>query len=278
VLTQQPDPSLDRFADHLARLRETIEVTAKISSPSHVGEVLTMSGNLLRRSQALKCDSTLIDKALAKIDPTSIPNYVGTIDAKVVCTRVMRAQDDAFEALLADTPEERLLFTESAMEGLRERDRLASVRAALSWAGQSTKELDAITAEVDRAIASRARMLVGLNARRREELALLDPDAKKESPWFADRVACDALSAVFTGKPVDEAHLASCPACRKDAAAAGHAKKPKHLDARALERLELGTATEAEKKHAERHVDQCNACARAVAALAAVDVNAVETA
>lgn len=238
-----------------------------------------MSGNLLRRSQALESDSQtslVIDQALQKIDAASIQTFLGTMNPKTVQTRIERAYDDAFEALLADTPEERLLFVESAMEGLRERDRLASVRAALVWAEKPTTEVDAITKKVDASIAKRARMLVALNPRRRDELSLLDADAKKESHWFGSRVNCDALSAVFSGKPVDEAHLASCEACRKDAEAAGHAVKPKHLDARALERLESEVATEAEKQFAEKHVDSCAACARAVSALAAVDVSAVD--
>ena len=277
MLTQsQKDPAFDRFADHIARLKKLCDGSAKVSDPSLVGEVLTMSGNLLRRSQALKSDSKIVDEALQKIDAASIQTFLGTMNPKTVQTRVERAYDDAFEALLADTPEERLLFVESAMEGLRERDRLASVRAALVWAEQSTAEVDAITKKVDASIAKRARMLVALNPRRRDELALLDDDAKKESHWFGSRVNCDALGAVFSGKPVDEAHLASCEACRKDAEAAGHAVKPKHLDARALERLESEVATEAEKQFAEKHVDSCAACARAVSALAAVDVSSID--
>ncbi|CAN5150371.1 hypothetical protein BH09MYX1_BH09MYX1_42570 [soil metagenome] len=284
MLTQQEDPAFGRFADHLTRLQKALQKTsegsAKISDPSVVGEILTMSGNLLRRSQALASNSNVIDQALKELDRGSIEAFVGTLDPQALCTQVERAYEDAFEALLAETPEERLLFVDSAMEGLRARDRLASVRAALLWADRTAEvgALDAIAKKVDQNVGTRGRMLVALNDQRRRELALLDDDAKKESPWFSSRISCDALGAVLSGKPVDEAHLVSCGACRKDAEAAGHAVKPQHLDARALERLESDVATDAEKQFAEKHIDGCSSCARAVAALGAVDVSALEAA
>lgn len=270
------DGAVDRFADHFSRLQKIGEGGAKIEGPSAVGEVLTMSGNLLRRSQSLQVNATVVDRALRNLEPNAVHDFLRTLDPATLCQKIEQAHEDAFEALLAETPEERSLFVESALEGLRARDRLASVRAALAWTDRPTAEVDAIARAVDRKIASRGRMLVALNEARRAELALLDDDAKKESFWFSSRSSCDALAAVYSGKAVDEAHLASCEACRKDAAAAGHSKKPKHLDGRALERLEAGTASAAEKQWAERHVDGCASCARAVAALAAVDVATVD--
>jgi hypothetical protein len=273
-----PDPTNVRFDQHLAELRAAAGTS--IVDPERAGAILAMAGDLLRRSSCRASGgqaSKEIEPALAAIPREAALAHVASLDVKGLRATLLTAFEDAFEAVLADTAEERSLFVDSALTALGTRDRLASLRAALVWAELDTRELDAKLKVIDDGLRERARMLAALNPRRRDELSLLDEDARTEAFWFGARSGCDALLAVYTNRPLspgDETHIASCEACQRDAKAVGYAVRPAHISSAVLHRLEDGTATPAEVRFSEHHAKGCKACAVAVEAARAVDVAA----
>ena len=273
-----PDPANVRFDQHHADLRAAAGTS--IVDPERAGVVLTMAGDLLRRSacRASGSDeaSKEIEPALAAVGREAALAYVASLDAKRLRATLLGAFEDAFEAMLADTKEERSLFADGALLALSTRDHLASVRAALVWSEVDPAALDEKLRIIDEGLAARARMLAVLNPRRRDELSLLDADARGEAFWFGDRAGCDALLAIYTNRPLnkgDEAHLASCEACQRDAKSVGYAVRPAHVSAMILRRIEDGAATATEIRFVEHHAKGCKACALAVEAVRAVDVD-----
>jgi hypothetical protein len=274
-----PDPSNVRFDQHRTELRAAAGTS--IVDPDRAFAILAMAGDLLRRSACRASGggeaSKEIEPALAAVDRQAALAYVASLDAKSLRATLLAAFEDAFEAMLADTAEERSMFADGALVALGTRDRLASLRTALAWSDLDTKELDGKLAVIDDGLRERTRMLAALNARRRDELSLLDEDARGEAFWFSARSGCDALLAIYTNRPLskgDETHLASCDACRRDAKAVGYAVRPAHISSAVLLRLEEGAATAAEVRFAEHHARGCKACAVAVEAVRAVDVDA----
>lgn len=274
-----PDPTIVRFDQHRAELRAAAGTS--VVDPDRAGALLATAGDLLRRSASRASGgdaSKEIEPALAAIDRKAALDHVAALDAKGLRATLAAAFDDAFEAMLADTAEERAMFAEAALVALTTRDRLASLRAALAWAELDTTGLDAKLTVIDDGLRERTRMLAVLNGRRRDELDLLDPDARGEAFWFGARCGCDALLAVYTNRTASEAdaaHLASCDACRRDARAVGYLVRPAHLSAAVLRRIEDGAATAAEVRFAEHHASGCKACAVAVDAVRTVDVSAM---
>ncbi|HEX7604664.1 MAG TPA: hypothetical protein VF316_23760 [Polyangiaceae bacterium] len=273
-----PDPTNVRFDHHRAELRAAAGTS--IVDPDRAGAVLAMAGDLLRRSACRAGGgneaSKEIEPALAAVGREAAVAYVASLDATRLRTTLLGAFEDAFEAMLADTTEERSLFAEGALLALGARDHLASVRAALLWSELDTATLDAKLSVIDQGLRERARMLAVLNPRRRDELSLLDEDARGEAFWFGDRNGCDALLAIYTNRPLnkgDETHLAGCEACKRDAKAVGYAVRPAHVSAAILRRIEDGAATAAEVRFVEHHAKGCKACAVAVEAVRAVDVD-----
>lgn len=273
-----PDPTNVRFDQHRTALRAVAGTS--IVDPDGAGAVLAMAGDLLRRSACRASGndaSKEIEPALAAVDRNAALAYVAALDAKSLRGTLLSAFEDAFEAMLADTAEERSLFTEGALVALGTRDRLASLRTALAWAEIDTTALDAKLAVIDEGLRERARMLAALNPRRRDEQSLLDEDARGEAFWFGARSGCDALLAIYTNRPLsqgDEAHVAGCEACQRDAKAVGYAVRPAHVSGATLRRIEDGAATAAEVRFVEHHARGCKACAVAVETVRAVNVDA----
>ena len=274
-----PDPTNVRFVQHRAELRAAAGTS--IVDPDRAGAVLAMAGDLLRRSASRVSGgdeaSKEIDPALAAIDRKAALAYVASLDARSVRATLLGAFEDAFEAILADTTEERSLFASGALVALAKRDHLASVRTALVWSEVDTAALDAKLSVIDDGLHARVRMLAALNPDRRAELSLLDEDARGEAFWFGARNSCDALLAIYANRALskgDEAHLASCEACQRDAKAVGYAVRPAHVSAAVLRRIEDGVATAAEVRFVEHHAKACRTCAVAVEAVRAVDVDA----
>ncbi len=266
-----PDTAPARLAGLRAELREA---SAKVrdhdgSATQQAGHILALAGDLLRRSQALGDASHDVDEALAKIGKDAAAAFVASLDPARERRSLEAAMNAAFECLLADEGEAEAL-ARAAMEGLVARDRLASVDAAMAHAGLDPSPIQGVTRAVDAGLVKKARMLVALNAVRRDELGVLNTGDQEGAWWFSARARCDELRAFYLGEdPSGAAHLASCPDCRRDvrAAASTRAHKPDHIGPEALWRRDSGDATPAELRWMDGHLKECRACAQAVRAL-----------
>lgn len=266
-----PDTTPARFAGLRADLRSASAEVHSSATPEQAGRLLALAGDLLRRSHTLGDASHDVDEALAKVAKESAASFVASIEAVRERRSLERALADAFECLLADEGEGESL-ARAAMDGLVARDRLASVAAAMAHAGLDVSPLAGVTRAVDQGLAGKARMLVGLNGVRRDELDVLNPDDREAAWWFSSRARCDKLRAFYLGEdPAGGAHVASCPDCRRDMRVEAAARRPAHIGPDALWRRDSGQATTAELRWMDRHVAECAACKQAVRSLEEVD-------
>ena len=283
-MTPPPDvdgdlsPLLKGYADR-RRALESATVN-KVTEAADAGRVLAMAGDLLRRTQAL--GDSLRDATLAidRCENQAIAAYVDSIDAEAERKKLVRGLDDAFEALIADEDEadERVLYTESAEAALASRDALASVRASLVLASLDTTKLDGKLQTIDADLKKKARVLVGLNAKRRREAEALDPAEREAAWWFSARSQCDFLISLYRPDPVpnagqvtqphNAAHLAVCEACQRDVEASSLAYTPQHVTASSLWRRQHGHATGDEIAFMDSHAKGCKDCQRALDAAA----------
>jgi hypothetical protein len=226
---------------------------------------LAYAGDLLRRATAFGVDVSKVDAAIARVGKDKALAHVASIDAGAIRTRFERGIEDAFEALIEQDAIEKATFERKAMEALFERDALESARVAVEHAIGVVAELEAKVAAVDAGLATRARCLVGLNAHRRQELALLDPEAQRAAWWFASRVESDAVGEVLAGRkdPKLAKQALGSKAEKADVKdlgrLAGVSTPPRRVDERSLWLREIGAASPERARWAEKHVDAVDA-------------------
>jgi hypothetical protein len=272
-------PIVKRYADRRRELEVATE--NKVTTAEEAGKVLAMAGDLLRRTEAVGDQARDAALAIDRIEAQAVQAYLDGVDAAAERAKLARGMDDAFEALLAgdDEADERVLYTESAEAALAARDALASVHAALSYAGIDATKLDGKLVEIDAGLVKRARLLVALNATRRKEAEALDPSARDAAWWFSARSQCDFLVSLYrqseaaqnpgqVTKPHNAAHLAVCEECQRDVEASSLAYTPHHVTASSLWRREHGQATADEIAFMDAHAKSCKDCKRALDALA----------
>src|SRR5688572_9641337 len=103
-------------------------LTAKPGKPE---DVLAIAGDLLRRSGAVGTDLGVVDRALQALSPAEVSKYLETLDVAELEHQLQRASDEAVEAGLAETAEEREMWASSALDALFARDRAESPTVAL---------------------------------------------------------------------------------------------------------------------------------------------------
>ncbi len=284
-------PLQKRFAETRRELETLTQST--VTDAKDAGRVLALAGDLWRRRELLGDTTRDVVLAVDKIEAQAAQAFVAAVDATKEREKLVRGLDEAFEAILEDG-EERVLFMQSAEAALAARDALASVRAALLFAAtaegagaESTRitmlraacnDLDDKLAAIDRGLAKKARVLIGLNGMRRREAAALDTEERAAAWWFSARAQCDFLLSLY--RPADgservditqkhnAAHLATCEACQRDVEASSLAYTPKHVTASSLWRRQHGEATPTELQHMDSHAKGCKDCQRALDALA----------
>ncbi len=278
-----------RFAEARRELETLTQST--VTQTKDAGRVLALAGDLWRRRELLGDTTRDVVLAVDKIEAHAAQAFVAELDVAAERKKLTRALDEAFEALLEDG-EERALYINSAEAALAARDALASVHSALAFAAtadgtESTRQttlrtagttLEQKLAEIDRGLAKKARVLVGLNATRRREAAALDAEERASAWWFSARSQCDFLVSVY--RPTDgservdvtqkhnAAHLAVCEECQRDVEASSFAYTPKHVTASSLWRRQHDEATPSEIKFMDSHSKECRECQRALDALA----------
>ena len=304
-MSPPPDVDEDTFSPEIqkrfAETRRELETSTQstVTGAKEAGRVLALAGDLWRRKELLGDTTRDVVLAVDKVEAQAAQAFVAGIDAEGEHKKLVRALDDAFEAILEEG-EERALYTHSAEMALAARDALASARAALAFAvdndgTESTRlatlrgakaELDDKLAKIDRGLVKKARCLVGINPARRRETAALDQAERATAWWWSARAQCDFLVSLYRsedGAPGAQpgrvsgldvtskhnaAHLATCEACQRDVEASSLAYTPQHVTASSLWRRQHGQATEAEVAFMDTHAKSCKDCQRALDALA----------
>lgn len=198
---------------------ETRIATLGGSSPK---TILVAVGDSIRRpTDAMSARPDETERALAALSCRDVCEALAGVDVKACRAAIMRAAEDAFEAAFADSTEDRSLFASAALDGLAQRDRLASMETAarrrhalsldggadLAGAAEIERALAAFSAQladVDAGHASLARRLTGVNAERRAELGRLSPEVAERAWWYSARSEDDALLAVLGGEAVPQ--------------------------------------------------------------------------
>jgi hypothetical protein len=221
-----------------------------------VAGALCAAGDVLRRTQVLGVDAKEIETTLSALSAERVLQVIATLDASAMHARLARGIEEAFEALLAEDPSERAMWEKEALEALRERDRLESMRVAFERRMGESEQLDAKIAAVDAELVKKARCLVGLNDVRREELAQLDPQAREGAWWYAARSQSDALGAVLAGRKNPDPAFAASAEDRKELEYLARIEvPPTRVDGESLWLKEIGAASTERSRWATRHLD-----------------------
>jgi hypothetical protein len=184
--------------EELEALKAELESKTRPGDPGPVAaRVLEAAGDLLRRAHAVPCDSALIDSALGLLTQEGLQSYAEATSVDELRMRVERAADEAVEAALPDSDDDGPTWGLWAMQGLLARDRAESACRALhrlselgrKEAASIHQRLVAALSKIDGHLQSRAAALTAVNASRRAERDLLDPELRSQAWWFSLR--CD---------------------------------------------------------------------------------------
>ncbi|MFO0762368.1 MAG: hypothetical protein U0359_38365 [Byssovorax sp.] len=272
-------PPRERYASRAS------ELAAAAEGDRGAARVLGAAGDLLRRSGALGVDRGAIDAALLALSGDAIEAWAASGPERSAEVAFTRAIEVAPLFSLAESDEEREHARALVLAALRARDDLESAlvalgrRAALGVpaSGPAERTLGERLDLLDRAARAKVRWLVGLNAHRRTERDLLDPEPRERAYWFSARAGCDGLIGALAGEAHDalfREHLQGCPFCTADLAASRAVDTPPaahaaaHLSADDLFRYELDELTPRERARLERHADLCFECGQTLWALA----------
>jgi hypothetical protein len=275
-----PNEAANRYRsriDELQSLKAELEAPRRPGDPAPVvARVLEAAGDLLRRTQAIRCDRGAIETTLALVPGSGLKSWGEAVSIEDLQARLKRAADEAVEAALPDTPDDGSTWSSWAMQGLFARDRMESALCAVELlAGQGRKDaaelharLKAAVAKVDKALAHRAAWLTPLNADRRHEAEILDPEVRSTAWWFSARSSAvdDRLVAALGGEGDRKLEGAEAAA---DAEVKRARKRPVSFDE--LFRFDLGVASPAEKASIAAQSRANPDFARAMAAMAEGD-------
>lgn len=233
--------------------------------------VLEAAGDLLRRKQSVPCDGALIDGTLKLLTADGLGSFADALMIDELRSRLQRCADEAVEAALPDSDEDSGTWTTWAMQGLLARDRAESAVCAvgrLAALGRSEatpihERLTAALKKLDAQTKSLAAALTALNASRRTERDLLDPDSRTQAWWFSHRADAqdDGLVKALGS---DDAALTGA-----EAAAAKEVLKPRKraVSFDELFRFDLGLTTDAESAFIAAQKKSNPELARALAAM-----------
>ena len=210
----KPDAAADRYRsriEELSSLKGELETPKRPGDPAPVvGRVLEAAGDLLRRTKAIPCDLGALQTTLALVPGSGLQSWGEAVSVEDLQARLKRAADEAVEAALPDTPDDGSTWTSWAMQGLFARDRMESALCAVQHLAQQGRKdaaelharLSAAVLTVDKALAPRAAWLTPLNAGRRAEAGMLDPEARLKAWWFTARSETpdDGLVAALGGE------------------------------------------------------------------------------
>ncbi len=260
--------------DELSSLRSELEAPKRPGDPAPViGRVLEAAGDLLRRTKSIPCDLTAVQTTLALVPGGGLKSWGEAVSVDDLQARLKRAADEAVEAAIPDTPDDGSTWTSWAMQGLFARDRMESCLCAVQHLAQQGRKdaaeihgrLSAAVMVVDEALAHRAAWLTPLNAGRRAEARMLDPEARLKAWWFTARneSSHDGLVAALGGE--GDRTLEGAEA-KVHAEVTRERRRPVSYDE--LFRYDLGLASPAERASIAAQSKTNPDFARAMAALA----------
>jgi hypothetical protein len=237
--------------EELEALKVELETKTRPGDPGPVAaRVLEAAGDLLRRASKVPCDRTLIDTTLKLLTQEGLQSFAEGTSVEELKMRVERAADEAVEAALPDSDDDGPTWGLWAMQGLLARDRAESAICALErlsslGRGDATsihQRLKAALSKIDGQLKSRAAALTAVNASRRAERELLDPEVRNTAWWFDLRCEAqdDALVKALGGDGTLDG---------KFAAVSEEVTRPRKraVGFDELFRFDLGLATDAER-------------------------------
>ncbi len=247
------------IARYQSRLEELESLKAELQAPQRqgdpapvVGLALEAAGDVLRRTQALRCETKPVEAALALIPPAALQSWAASVSVDTVTQRLIRAADHAVEAAVPDAGDDVPVLVNFAMQDLMQRDRLESALASLEQlAKQGRADAGAVVqrlaGELKQADARAQRSVAGLtvlNTERRAEAALLDDTARARAWWLTARatLADDALVKVLAGEA-----RGSLEARERDVSALVSEPRTRHIGFDDLLRYDVGLASPAER-------------------------------
>ncbi|MBL8922891.1 MAG: hypothetical protein JNJ54_28845 [Myxococcaceae bacterium] len=194
-MTVSPIEKYQARIDELESLRTELQAASRPDPAPVVGRVLEAAGDLLRRRLKVSCDEQRIDQALAVVPEKGLLAWLDGVKAEDVRSRVERAADQAVDAAIPESDGDGRTLTVWAMQALMARDRLESARFAVERMKRSNKAGASVALErLEKELAAadeRSRRcctrLTALNADRRDELALLDPERRAAAWWLSEK-------------------------------------------------------------------------------------------
>ncbi|GEM_PF-1922313 len=274
------NPNDNAAARYTSRIDELSSLKGELESPKRpgdpapvIGRVLEAAGDLLRRTQAIPFDLAVLQSTLALVPGGGLKSWGEAVSVDDLKSRLKRAADEAVEAALPDTSDDGSTWTGWAMQGLFARDRMESALCAVQHLAQQGRKdaaeiharLSAAVQKIDKALAHRAAWLTPLNAGRRAEAGMLDPEARSKAWWFTARseTSDDGLVAALGGEGERAFSGAEAEAHRD---VTQERRRPVSYDE--LFRYDLGLASPAERASIAAASKSNPEFARAMAALA----------
>ncbi|HEY8209596.1 MAG TPA: hypothetical protein VIG99_19045 [Myxococcaceae bacterium] len=266
-------------AKALSVLFRKLQVTAGQGGAVKAAEAMVGVGDLLRRTRTAGLGESQVEAILSRIGRESLEAWLVKSPVAALEAAMDRALSEGGEAALAEDGAEREIWASSADEALMARDRAESARVAIDrWESLKGEELKGAEDlrerlfELDVRFRKQARLLVGLNRRRRVERDVLDESAREPAWWFTSRADCDDLMRLLAGTATatSEQHLAGCSLCR------GDLKRSQMVERRPPERhptsedfwnLDMGLLPAEERRELKRHAEACKACRQILFAL-----------
>lgn len=279
-LSPAPSALAPRFQGRLdatrAELRRLSEALARRPHPEEravlAGALLGAAGYLLRRSRAFA--DPAVEAQLAALPREDLQAWLASASASGLRRALQHAADAAFEAALSEDEGEREGHHTAAMEGLAERERLASaLHATDRWEQlqgpleeRARRRRDTLLGEIariDASLRSTAVTLTHLNEERRAERDLLDEPLREGAWWYSHHAQNDDLANLPFGAPASRA-----PSPRATAALlAVQAPPTRHLSEDELWAFDLGLLDENQRAWVHRHSLACADCKQAIRAL-----------